>query len=76
MRLPRGGCDPIKVKEHGLHEPMCESAARYTLRAVPTKAFREALMSHYRRLKIEGEAFFYKLALADRGSDLLIRFGE
>jgi hypothetical protein len=33
-------------------------------------------MSHYRRLKIEGGAFFYTLALADRGSDLLVRFGE
>jgi hypothetical protein len=38
------------------------------LRAVPTKAFREALMSRYRRLKIEGGAFFFTLALADRGS--------
>jgi hypothetical protein len=27
-------------------------------RAVPTKAFREALMSRYRWLKIEGGAFF------------------
>jgi hypothetical protein len=34
---------------------------------VPTKAFREAPMSRYRRLKIEGGAFFYALALADRG---------
>jgi hypothetical protein len=33
-------------------------------------------MSRYRRLKIEGGALFYTLALADRGSDLLIRFGE
>jgi hypothetical protein len=31
---------------------------------VPTKAFQEALMSRYRRLKIEGGAFFYTLALA------------
>jgi hypothetical protein len=30
-------------------------------------------MSRYRRLKIEGGAFFYTLALADRGSDLLGR---
>jgi hypothetical protein len=36
---------------------------------VSTKAFHEALMSRYRRLKIEGDAFFYMLALADRGSD-------
>ena len=43
---------------------------------LPTKAFREALMSRYRRLKIEGGAFLFTLALADRGSDLLIRFGE
>jgi hypothetical protein len=43
---------------------------------VATKVFREALMSRYRRLKIEGGAFFYTLALADRGSDLLVRFGE
>jgi hypothetical protein len=27
------------------------------LRAVPTEAFREALMARYRRLKIEGGAF-------------------
>jgi hypothetical protein len=32
---------------------------------VPTKPFREALMSRYRRLKIEGGVFFYTLALAD-----------
>jgi hypothetical protein len=43
------------------------------LRAVATKAFREALfreapMSRYRRLKIEGGAFFYTLAPADRGT--------
>jgi hypothetical protein len=43
---------------------------------MPTKAFREALTSRYRRLKIEGGAFFYTLALADRGSDLLVRFAE
>jgi hypothetical protein len=46
------------------------------LRAVPTKALREAPMSRYRRLKIEGGAFFCTLALADHGSDLLARFGE
>jgi len=33
-------------------------------------------MSRYRRLKIAGGAFFYTLALADRGSDLLIRHTE
>jgi hypothetical protein len=33
-------------------------------------------MSRYRRLKIEGGAFFLTLALADRGGDLLVRFGE
>ena len=33
--------------------------------AVPTKPFREALMSRYRRLKIEGGLFFYRLALAN-----------
>jgi len=33
--------------------------------AVPTKACREFLMSRYRRLKIEGGAFFYTLARAD-----------
>jgi hypothetical protein len=33
-------------------------------------------MSRYRRLKIEGAAFFCTLALADRGRDLLVRFGE
>jgi hypothetical protein len=36
----------------------------------------KALMSRYRRLKIEGRAFFYTPALVDRGSNLLIRFGE
>jgi putative transposase len=30
-------------------------------------------MSRYRRLKIEGGAFFFTLALADRGGNLLIR---
>ena len=45
-------------------------------RAVPGKAFRDALMSRYRRLKIEGGAVFFTLAPADRGSDLLGRFGE
>jgi hypothetical protein len=44
--------------------------------AVPTKVFREALVSRYRRLKIEGGAFFLTLALADCGSDLLICVGE
>jgi hypothetical protein len=33
-------------------------------------------MSRSRRFKIEGGAFFYTLALADRGSDLFVRFGE
>jgi hypothetical protein len=33
-------------------------------------------MSRYRRLKIEGGAFFFAPAHADRGSDLLVRFGE
>jgi hypothetical protein len=36
-------------------------------------------MPRYRRLKIEGGAFFYTLALADRGSnanELSGRFGE
>ena len=33
-------------------------------------------MSRYRRPKIEGGAFFHTLAFADRGSDLLVRFGE
>jgi hypothetical protein len=40
---------------------------------VPTKAFREALKSRFRRLKIEGGAYFFTLALADRGGDLLVR---
>ena len=44
--------------------------------AVPIRAFWEALMSGYRRLKIEGGAVFFTLAPADRGSDLLGRFGE
>jgi hypothetical protein len=43
---------------------------------VITNAFREALMSRYRRLKIGGGASFCTLALADRGSDLLARFGK
>jgi hypothetical protein len=33
-------------------------------------------MSRYRRLTIEGGAIFYTLALADRGSDLLVHFDE
>jgi hypothetical protein len=33
-------------------------------------------MSRYRWLKIEGGVFFYTPAFADRGSDLLVRFGE
>jgi hypothetical protein len=33
-------------------------------------------MSCCRRRKIEGGAFFCTLALADRGSDLLVRFGQ
>jgi len=32
-------------------------------------------MSRNRRLKPEDGAFSYTLALADRGSDLLVRFG-
>jgi hypothetical protein len=43
---------------------------------MPTKVLRKALMSRYRRLKIEAGAFFYALALDDRGSDPLVRFGE
>jgi hypothetical protein len=50
--------------------------ARSELSALPTKAFRKALMSRYRRLKIEGGALFFTLAVADRGGDLLFRFGE
>jgi hypothetical protein len=48
-------------------------------RAVPTKAVREAPMSRHRRLKIEAGAFFFTLALADRGgnaTELSGRFGE
>jgi putative transposase len=37
---------------------------------------REAPMSRYRRLKIEGGAFFFTLALAGRGGDLLVRHIE
>jgi hypothetical protein len=33
-------------------------------------------MSRLRRLTIEGGALFYTVALADRGSDLLVRFGR
>jgi putative transposase len=33
-------------------------------------------MSYYRRLKIEGGAFFFTVALADRRSDLLVRHVE
>jgi hypothetical protein len=50
--------------------------ARKTHGAAPSETFREALTSRYRRFKIEGGAFFYTLALADRGSDLLVHFGE
>ena len=59
----RGRNGPIAASEGG-------AKARS---AVPTKPFREIRMSRYRRLKIEGGAFFYTLALADRGSDLLGR---
>jgi hypothetical protein len=55
---------------------MSERRASKVQSAMPTKAFREALASRHRRLKIEGGAYFYALALADRGSDLLVRFGE
>jgi putative transposase len=30
-------------------------------------------MSRYRRVKLEGGAFFFTLAVADRSSDLLVR---
>jgi hypothetical protein len=50
--------------------------ARKARSAVPTEAFRETSMSLYRRLKIEGGAFFYTHALDDRHGDMLIRFGE
>ena len=33
-------------------------------------------MSRYRRLEIEGGAFFFTLALAERGSNLLVRHIE
>jgi hypothetical protein len=38
------------------------------LRAVPTKAFREALMSRYRRLKIEGGASGQPDAVGDHAA--------
>jgi hypothetical protein len=41
-----------------------------------TKAFRQALTSGYRRLKIEGGTFFCALALADRDSNFLVRHIE
>jgi hypothetical protein len=40
---------------------------------VSTKPLRKALLSRYRRLKIEDGTYFYTLALADRGIDLLCR---
>jgi hypothetical protein len=46
---------------------------------VPAKAFREVLVFRYRRLKIEGGAFFFTLALAGRGgnaTELFGRFGK
>jgi hypothetical protein len=56
------------------------SVARTKARsAVPTKASREARMFRYRRLKIEGGAFFFTLALADSGGNatgLSRRFSE
>jgi hypothetical protein len=33
-------------------------------------------MSRYRPFKIEGGAFSFTIALADRGGNLLARFGE
>ncbi len=44
--------------------------------AVPTKPLRQARMSRYRRLQIQGGAFFFTLALAERGGDLLVRHIE
>jgi hypothetical protein len=38
--------------------------------AVPTQAFRDAVMSRYRRLEIQGGAFFCTLALAGGGSEI------
>jgi len=79
----KGAFDPRRASgaaEPGLYAPLRALAASVgcanALRAVPTKTVREAPMSRYRRLKIEGGAFFFTLALADRGSDLSIRFGE
>ena len=43
---------------------------------VPTKPLRQAQMSRYRRLMIEGGAFFFTLALAVRGSTRLVRHIE
>ncbi|HEY7298895.1 MAG TPA: hypothetical protein VH684_13390, partial [Xanthobacteraceae bacterium] len=34
----------------------------------------EALMSHYRRASIEGGLYFFTVTLADRSSDLLVRY--
>jgi hypothetical protein len=57
------------VVQHGDELGAIANVGRAKARsAVPTETFREAPMSRYRRLKIEGGAFFY--ALADRGSDL------
>ena len=42
---------------------------------MPTK-FYGTPMSSYRRLKIEGGALFFTVALSDRGSDLLVRHVE
>jgi hypothetical protein len=43
---------------------------------VPTKPLREALMSRYRRLKIEGGAFFCTRARADRGGNATELYGR
>jgi hypothetical protein len=44
--------------------------------AVPAKPLRQIRISRYRRLKIEGGALFFTLALADHGGALLIRHIE
>ena len=72
---PLGRMDAARRLQLRLHCPKGKRRVGRR-RAVPTKAVREALMSRYRRLKIEGGAFFFTLALAGRDSDLLVRFGE
>src|SRR3954466_13659979 len=53
--------------------------ARRCRRLCPPAVFQSSkasLMPEYRRAKIEGGAFFFTVTLADRSSDILVRYIE